>query len=562
MDFKQAIVDLLADKIKIDKDILEIPPDQTMGDYALPCFSFAKEMKKSPEAVAEELGRDIILKEPVHAILVKGSYLNFIINKAVLAKEVLNDVHDKQLDYGKATQATNIMVEYPSPNTNKPLHLGHVRNMLLGQSVANILEHLGNNITHANVNNDRGVHICKSMLAYNRWGKDRLPDIKTDHFVGRFYVLFAQNAKEKPELEDQAQEMLKQWEAGDEETVELWKLMNSWAYGGFEETYEKLGINFDKYYYESEYYKDGKDIIMTAYNKGIFVKDEENGAIIAPLEKFKLPDKVLVRGDGTSLYMTQDIYLAKSKFEEFKLDRSIYVVGSEQKNHFNQLFTILGLLDYPWADKCHHLSYGMVYLPEGKMKSREGTVVDADDIINEMETLAKCEILKRYHDISEEEVEKRSKIIGHGALRFFMLKMDPVKDMHYNPKESISFEGETGPYVQYAHARICSVLKKYGKPLNKQVNFELLKSDEEQALIKLLQNFPLVVEQAGTHLKPSLIARHLVDTAQSFTTFYHECQILTEKDDIMDARLYLIDAVKIMLAVGLDLLGMVAPAVM
>jgi len=400
------------------------------------------------------------------------------------------------------------------------------------------------------------------MLAYKKWGEGKMPDdIKSDHFVGKFYVIYNEKLKEHPELEEEIQDMLKKWEEGDKEVLKLWKLMNSWAYNGFEETYVKLGINFDKYYYENEFYDKGKDIVQKGLKKGIFQKDEK-GNIYVDLEQYKMPNKILLRADGTSIYITQDIYLAQLKFKDYKLDESIYVVGSEQNLHFQQLFKILELLGYEWAKRCYHLSYGMVYLPEGKMKSREGTVVDADDFIQNMVDLAKVEIRKRYQDLNEDEIEKRARIIGLGALKFWMLRVDHHNDINYNPKESLSFEGETGPYVQYAHARVCAIIRKHGKDINKKADLSLLTHDIERKVLMMLYNFPETVREAASHHRPSNVARYLLELAQAFNEFYHECPILQEKDELRDARLAMISCVKTVIHTGLHLLGIESPEVM
>ncbi len=568
MNLQKEVVRILAPFLQLDEQHIEIPPDPSLGDYAVPCFSFAKQLKKAPDRIAEDLAKKITLAAPFRKVEVSGPYLNFFVDAGELAKLVLPGILKQKDAYGtgegkgKAKKAKEtVMLEYPSPNTNKPLHLGHIRNMLIGSSVSSILAHRGCRIIRANLNNDRGVHICKSMLAYKKWGSNAEPDMKSDHFVGKFYVLYCQKEKEHPELEQEIQAMLQQWEEGNKEVRRLWKLMNTWAYNGFEETYAKLGISFDTYYYESDFYDKGKEIVLDGLKKGIFGKDEK-GNVCAELEQYGMPNKILLRADGTAIYITQDIYLAQLKFKEHKLDRSICVVGSEQNAHFRQLFKVLELLGYSWANKCHHLSYGMVYLPEGKMKSREGTVVDADDFIANMIDLAKVEVRKRYHDLLEEEVEARARLIGLGALKFYMLKTDHHHDIYYDPKESLSFDGETGPYVQYAHARICSVLKKHGKSVSAKADIALLTNPHEKRIAVLLGNFPAVVQEAAAHLRPSMVARYLLDLAQAFNEFYHACPILTEEEQLKQARLMLISCVKIVIHRGLHLLGIESPEVM
>jgi len=451
------------------------------------------------------------------------------------------------------------MIEYSQPNTNKPQHLGHVRNDLLGMSLSNILQWTGYKIIKANLINDRGIHICKSMLAYQKWGNNQEPDVKGDHFVGKYYVMYAQKLKENPDLEKEAQDLLVKWEAGDKETIDLWKKMVDWCVKGFDQTYKDLGIEFDKVYFESQIYKEGKDIILDSLKKGTVTKDKK-GAVIAELEP-DLPNKVLLRSDGTSIYITQDIGLAVKKFKDYKLDKSIYVVGSEQNLYFKQLFAVLDLLGYPGVEKCYHLSYGMVYLPEGKMKSREGTVVDADDLITEVKDLSREELKKRYKEITEDELEKRAEQIGMGALKFMLLKQNPERDMTYDPKESISFEGETGPYLQYSHARICSILRKNETKDTKQedIDFSLFKEKVEFNLINKLFTYKQVVEDAANQYKPSLISRYLLDLTQLFNEFYHSCPVLKAEDNLKKARLLLIDKTKHVIKDALSLLGIDAP---
>lgn len=584
MDPKKIIIELLRSAITPDETLIEIPPDDALGDYAYPCFTLAKEMKKAPAKIAEELAQKLKPKAPFKKIEAHGPYLNFFFDPAALALLTLAKIHDEKEDYGKSVAAPEktVMIEYPSPNTNKPLHLGHVRNIVLGSSVSHIMKFLGNSVIQANLNNDRGIHICKSMLAYKKWGNNAQPNIKSDHFVGKFYVEYCQHEKINPDIEQEAQELLRKWEAGDKETRELWKLMSAWAYSGFEDTYEKLGVTFDKYYYESDFYDKGKNIVMDGLNRGLFSKDEK-GAIYADLEKQGLGKKILLRPDGTSIYITQDLYLAKTKFDEYKLDQSVYVVAHEQDHHFKVLFSLLTMLGYP-ASKCHHLSYGMVNLPSGRMKSREGTVVDADDIIANMHDLAAVEIRKRFSDVSDDEINDRAKKIGIGALKFFLAKIDPVKDMLFDPNESISFEGETGPYVQYAHARIYSIIKKFmeqHQPLFDEmrkkttqhdrdslldaffeantVKSDLLSEGYEKKLVKLLYQFPDVVADSGAKLKPNLVANYLTALAQAFNEFYQFCPILIAEPEQRNARLFLAHCVRHVLRTGLGLLGIEAP---
>ncbi len=533
-------------------------PQQDFGDYAFPCFVLSKELKKPPQQIAAELAGKVRPCKSVSKVEANGAYLNFFIDNGKIASASIAAVMKGKNDYGMGgDRKKKVVIEYPSPNTNKPLHLGHVRNMLLGQSLSRILSFSGFKVFQVNLNNDRGVHICKAMLAYKLFGNGKEPDRKPDHFVGDFYVLYAKKAAENPEMETQIQEMLRSWELGDDETLQLWKKLNGWALEGFEETYKRFGIRFDKVYNESEHYAEGRNIVVDAFKKGLLKKDEK-GNILIELKEYGMPDKILLRADGTSIYVTQDINLARLKYRDFKMDKSVYVVGSEQILHFSQLFKILQLLKI-YSGETHHLAHGMVYLPEGKMKSREGRVVDADNLVTEMVAIASEEVKKRYSGISEAEIQKRAEQIGMGSIRFFILKYDPLKDFVFNPEESISFDGETGPYVQYAHARICSIIEKYGKKLPASADFSLLKEKEEQLLIRLLFRFPAAVEAAANSYKPLLIARYLLDMAQTFNNFYHQHQIIKADEETRKARLLLIAAVRQVLRNGLNLLAIEAP---
>ncbi|HIH42392.1 TPA: arginine--tRNA ligase [Candidatus Woesearchaeota archaeon] len=589
-------------KIILSKEIsLEVPPDQKLGDYALPCFPFAKELKKSPIEIAKELAEKLSvglknnkelktnkeLKSLSKLITVQatGPYVNFFVDKSYVAENVIAEVLKNKLKYGShASKKQKVMVEFVSPNTNKSLHLGHVRNALLGEAVSRVLEFSGYDVVRICLNNDRGTGMSEAMLGHRMFHKDESPklkNIKPDHFVAQCYVDFKKAEQEDEKLKEKVQSMVLDWENEKPEVISLWKKMTSWVYKGYKVTYKKLGVSFDKQYYESEIYKQGKEIVVDGLKKGIF--REEDGAIVADLEAFHLPKKVLVKSDGTSLYMTQDIYLAFLKEKEFNIDASLYVVASEQDNHFMQLFKILELLDFKAAKKCYHLSYGMINLPTGRMKSREGNVVDADDIVDEVISLAKNEITSRYKDLAEKEVLSRANTIGLGALKFHILKFDNVTSFVYNPEESLSFEGETGPYCQYAFARICSLLKKadeeklfdkfnerffenkdnkndkfnyaFAKKLLKSADLSLLKTEQEVALLNLLKDFPEVVEHASRNYKPSLVARYALDLAQKFNEFYHSCQILKEENELRNARILLAIAVKQVLENSLRLLN-------
>jgi arginyl-tRNA synthetase len=574
INFRLHIIERLVDEVGsegVDESVLEIPPDSTMGDYAFPCFLLSKRLRKSPQQLAEWLSKkltpDKIIKEVRHV----GPYLNFFVNKSCLAENILKQVFEEKELFGSSVfgRGKTVVIEYPSPNTNKPLHLGHLRNISTGVCISNIFESQGYAVKRVNLNNDRGIHICKSMLAYQKWGEGKTPEsehVKSDHFVGDFYVMFSKKEKELPELEEEAREMLRKWEAGDKQVRKLWELMNGWAFKGFDETYRLFGApEFDKTYFESETYEEGRKIVLDALKKGI-VQKKEDGAIVIDLEEEGLGEKVLIRSDGTTVYITQDLYTALSKQEDFNFYKSIYVVATEQSYHFKVLFTVLKKFGYSWADGCYHFAYGMVNLPEGRMKSREGTVVDADDLIHEMEALAREEILKRHESLDESKLNERARIIALGSLKFYLLKIDAIKDMTFNPKESISFEGDTGPYLQYTHARACSILRKAavsGIEPEPNIIFSLLSESSENELISLLSQFPEKVREACDSYKPHLIAQHLLSIGRAFNEFYHSSPCLQEENEsLMLARLLLIDCTRIVLEKGLNLLGIEAPVAM
>jgi arginyl-tRNA synthetase len=466
-----------------------------------------------------------------------------------LAEDVLGKVSLEA--YGRKNIPDRVIVEFASPNSNKPLHLGHLRNMSIGESVSRILDFCGNKVIRACINNDRGVHICKSMLAYKECGNGDTPEKagkKSDHFIGDYYVLFASKASQDESWNGKAQEMLRKWEAGDAETIELWKKMNTWAFDGFKETYQLFGIRFDKEYFESKIYKQGKDIVNEGLTKGLF-KKRDDGAVVVDLAEENLGEKVLLRPDGTSVYIIQDLYLATLKDEEFHYDKSIYVVGNEQDYHFAVLTAILKRLGYPIADKMHHLSYGMVELPEGKMKSREGTVVDADDLILETQELAREELQERYK-LTKEEMNERSLKIALSAIKYQLLKIDIAKTMVFDPKKAISFEGDTGPYLLYSYARASSILRKAGKKGTLSAR-EL--NPHEIRVLKKLGLFPETVAYACDHLSPSSIAGYAFDLAQVFNEFYHACQVIGSDEE--NFRLRIVDAFRTVLKKCLWLLG-------
>lgn len=556
---KKEIARLLKKEVKSlkEQDIenwLEVPPNPEMGDFSFPCFKLSAVLKKNPVEIAKNLATSLKPQANIEKIQAQGAYLNFFLKKANFAQETLEKILKEKANFGKAKENLKVMIEFPSPNTNKPLHLGHLRNMALGESIARIYEQIGNNIIRANLNNDRGIHICKSMLAYQKWGKNKTPKsekIKSDHLIGDFYVMFSKAAKENPKLEEEAQEMLKKWESGDKKTIELWKEMNKWALDGFKETYKLFGIKPKKEYYESDIYLQGKELIQEGIKKGIFKKREDK-AIVADLTKEGLGEKVMLRADGTSIYITQDMYLAVLKDKEFKLDGSIYVVANEQDYHFKVLFSILKKFGFKFTKNLKHLSYGMVELPEGRMKSREGTVVDADDLILETQELAKKEILNRNKDINKKELEERSLKIALAAIKFMLLKIDPVKNMVFNPKEAISFEGDTGPYIQYSYARASSILKKSKKKPNLKNIPEKLEQVESE-LLKKLAEFPEIVKSSYKNLAPSTIANYSLELSHIFNEFYHACPVIDSKEE--EFLLALIEAFRIVIKNSLYLLG-------
>lgn len=543
--------------LKLSPSDIEEPRNREHGDLAVPCFLFAKEMRKKPDLIAEELAGKLKIGKDFLKLENAGPYINFFIDLKIASKDLLRRINTQKHKFVKENpkDGSKVMIEFCSPNTNKPLHLGHLRNMMLGESLSSLMTLKGDDVVKSCLVNDRGVHICKSMLAYQLWGDAMTPKSsgkKGDHLVGDFYVKFAENQDD--ELDTMVKDMLQRWEEGDSKTLDLWKRMNHWVLEGFEETYRKVGVSFDKYYYESELYDKGKDMITEAYRQGKFI--EKDGAIVAQLEEFGLPDKVLVRSDGTTIYMTQDIFLATKKIEDYKLDSSIYVVGSEQELHFKQLFKILEILGYEQANRCYHMSYGMVNLPDGKMKSREGTVVDADELIDELVELARHEVLSRNPSLSKKELEKRAEKIALAGLKFYLLKQDPIKDMTYHPEASISFEGETGPYVQYTVVRIESILEKSTQGYTSKVDLERFEAAELD-LVSHMMRFEDVLDQAYGKMRPNLIANYLIELSQKFNGYYHETKIINtgmEKE-----RLYLIRALSVVLSTGLSLLGIDVP---
>ncbi len=557
------------------------------GHLTLVVFPFLRMSKKGPEQTAQEIGEYLQANEPAVAAfnVIKG-FLNLTIASSAWI-ELLNVIHaDEQ--YGITAADDNsplVMIEYSSPNTNKPLHLGHVRNNLLGNALANIVMANGNKVVKTNIVNDRGIHICKSMLAWKLYGNGETPESsgkKGDHLVGDYYVSFDKHykaevaelmkggmTKEEAEaaspLMNEAREMLVKWEAGDPEVRALWTMMNNWVYAGFDETYRKMGVSFDKIYYESNTYLEGKEKVIEGLEKGFFYK-KEDGSVWADLTGEGLDHKLLLRADGTSVYMTQDIGTAKLRFADYPIDKMIYVVGNEQNYHFQVLSILLDKLGFEWGKSLVHFSYGMVELPEGKMKSREGTVVDADDLMEEMIATAKetSQELGKLDGLTKEEAYDIARIVGLGALKYFILKVDARKNMTFNPKESIDFNGNTGPFIQYTYARIQSVLRKAAEsgiviPAQLPVGIEL--SEKEEGLIQMVADFAAVVAQAGMDYSPSVIANYTYDLVKEYNQFYHDFSILREENEAVKIfRVALSANVAKVVRLGMGLLGIEVPA--
>ena len=564
------------------------------GHLTLVVFPFLRMSKKGPEQTAQEIGEYLQANEPsVAAFNVIKGFLNLTIASSAWI-ELLNGIHaDKQ--YGIVAVTGNsplVMIEYSSPNTNKPLHLGHVRNNLLGNALANIVAANGNKVVKTNIVNDRGIHICKSMLAWQKYGNGETPESsgkKGDHLIGDYYVSFdkhykaevkelmakfqsegmnEEEAKAKAEAESplmkEAREMLVKWEANDPEVRALWKKMNDWVYAGFDETYRMMGVTFDKIYYESNTYLEGKEKVMEGLEKGFFYR-KEDGSVWADLTGEGLDHKLLLRADGTSVYMTQDIGTAKLRFADYPIDKMIYVVGNEQNYHFQVLSILLDKLGFEWGKGLVHFSYGMVELPEGKMKSREGTVVDADDLMAEMIDTAKetSNELGKLDGLTKEEADNIARIVGLGALKYFILKVDARKNMTFNPKESIDFNGNTGPFIQYTYARIQSVLRKAKEagieiPVQLPAGIEL--SEKEEGLIQMVADFATIVKQAGEDYSPSIIANYTYDLVKEYNQFYHDFSILREENEAVKVfRLALSENVAKVVRLGMGLLGIEVP---
>ena len=556
------------------------------GHLTLVVFPFLKLSKKKPEQTAQEIGEYLVANQPAVASfnVIKG-FLNLTIASSEWI-EMLADIN-RQSQYGfrKATeQSPLVMIEYSSPNTNKPLHLGHVRNNLLGASLANIMQANGNKVVKTNIVNDRGIHICKSMLAWLKWGNGETPETagkKGDHLIGDYYVAFDKHYKAEVEemmkqgmskeeaeanspLIKEAHEMLVKWEAGDPEVRALWEKMNSWVYAGFDETYRRMGVSFDKIYYESNTYIDGKKKVLEGLDKGLFYR-KEDGSVWADLTAEGLDHKLLLRSDGTSVYMTQDIGTAQQRFNDYPIDQMIYVVGNEQNYHFQVLSILLDKLGFKWGKDLIHFSYGMVELPNGKMKSREGTVVDADDLMDEMVATAQQTSLElgKLDGLTKKEAAEIARIVGMGALKYFILKVDARKNMTFNPEESIDFNGNTGPFIQYTYARIQSVLRKAAEAgiiIPTELNHDIQLNEKEESLIQHLAEFPVTIAEAAKDYSPSEIANYAYDLVKEFNQFYHDFSILREENEQVKLfRLALSTNVAKVIKLAMSLLGIEVP---
>ncbi len=573
--------DFNAEKIQLQKTRKEFE-----GDFTLVVFPFLALSKKRPEETAQEIGEFLKANQPVVSAfnVVKG-FLNLSISTSYWI-DLLTTI-DKTEKWGTVEATADsplVMVEYSSPNTNKPLHLGHIRNNLLGYALSNIIAANGNRVVKTNIVNDRGIHICKSMLAWQRWGEGATPESvgkKGDHLIGDYYVAFDKHykaelaelmekgmSKEEAEaaspLMAEAREMLVKWEAGDKEVRALWEKMNNWVYEGFDETYKRLGVDFDKIYYESDTYLVGKETVLEGLEKGLFYR-KENGSVWADLTNEGLDEKLLLRSDGTSVYMTQDIGTAQLRFRDYPIDKMVYVVGNEQNYHFQVLSLLLDRLGFSWGKGLVHFSYGMVELPEGKMKSREGTVVDADDLMDEMINTAREtseELGGKLNDLTAEEKAEINRIIGLGALKYFMLKVDARKNMLFNPKESIDFNGNTGPFIQYTYARTRSIERKAAEAgVNvDNANAPESISEKECAIIRMLNEFPAIIKQAGTDYSPSGIANYTYDLAKEYNQFYHDYSILREENESVKAfRILLTRNVGKVIKTAMNILGIDVP---
>lgn len=595
MSIDSIIAEAVAKAVKelygVDADAASIQPQTTKkefeGNLTIVVFPWVKAARKSPEAVGTEIGNWLVDNEPaVDRFNVIKGFLNIVIEPSFWSSVLSHIAADEKWGITPVTDASPLaMVEYSSPNTNKPLHLGHLRNILLGYSLSQILTACGNRVVKTNIVNDRGIHICKSMLAWQKWGEGATPESagkKGDHLIGDYYVLFDKHyreqvkelmesglsedeAKAQAPLILEAREMLRKWEAKDPEVRGLWQKMNEWVYAGFDATYQRMGVGFDKIYYESDTYLEGKELVLKGLEEGIMERHDD-GSVWADLTADGLDNKLLLRADGTSVYMTQDIGTAKLRYRDYPIDKMIYVVGNEQNYHFQVLSILLDRLGFKWGKDLVHFSYGMVNLPNGRMKSREGTVVDADDLMADMVADAKKVIeergeIKKLDGATPEEVDTIAETVGMGALKYFLLKVDPRKNMTFNPEESIDFNGNTGPFIQYTYARIRSVLRKAAESGVDTADYSAVKPGEREiALIQRLADFPSTVSEAGRTYSPALIANYAYDLVKEYNQFYHDCTILGETDPaVRSLRLALSATTARTVKTALGLLGINVP---
>jgi len=547
--------------------VVETPPKPEMGDIAFPMFPFAKALRKGPPVIASEVARrvaGIAGASDAGTADAAGPYVNVRLRPAAVIGDILSEIGTQGSAFGRGTGmgGQRVMLEFSCPNTNKPLHLGHLRNDAIGESLSRIMAGAGATVLKVNLINDRGVHICKSMLAYGMFGGSATPEgegVKGDHFVGDYYVKYAQYAKDHPEAEEQVRELLRKWEEGNSEVVALWRRMNGWVVAGIQQSYARTGVSFDKVYFESDVYKLGRAEIHAGVQKGIFQKDPD-GSVWVDLTDRGLEREVLLRSDGTSLYITQDIGVAIQRSKDWPFSRLIYVVGSEQRHHFQVLFHVLDILGYPWAASLHHLAYGMVNLPEGKMKSREGTVVDADDLLDELERLAAEEIAAKEREGDVGDLSRTARDIALGALNYWLLQVTAAKDMTFDPKESISFNGNTGPYLQYTGARISSMLRKFEERKEKFSSGKFsggsLSLPEEWEIAKALALLPEIVVSSARELNPSILTSYLFDLCRSFSRYYQDHPVLRNEDqDLVVSRIALVRGMEQVVRNGLALLG-------
>jgi arginyl-tRNA synthetase len=547
--------------------VAETPPRAEMGDIAFPMFPFSRILKKAPPVIAQEVARRIAQSGGGAGsgdAEATGPYVNVRLYRPRVIEDILKEVASRGNSYGQSAElsAKRVMVEFSCPNTNKPLHLGHLRNDAIGESLSRMLKTAGATVRKVNLINDRGVHICKSMLAYRMFGDSTTPEgegIKGDHFVGDYYVKYAQYAKEHPEAEEQVREMLRAWEEGDPEVMALWRRMNDWVIGGIEQTYKRTGVSFDQVYFESDLYKLGRGEVLAGIEKGLFQRDPD-GSVWVDLTDKGGEREVLLRGDGTSLYITQDIGTAIQRSADWPFDMLIYIVGSEQRHHFQVLFKVLEILGCKWAGNLHHLAYGMVNLPEGKMKSREGTVVDADDLLDELEKLAADEIRNKEREEEVGDLGRTATEIALGALNYWLLQVNAVKDMTFDPKESLSFNGNTGPYLQYTGARISSMLRKFEerRQLYSAGTFsaEALSVPEEWEIVKSLALFPETVVAAARDLNPSVLTAYLFELCKNFSRYYQDHPVLRNEDAVLVmSRIGLVRGMAQVVKNGMALLG-------